>query len=103
MSIDLNGTAAIITATLLGLAAFVGPAVNAWLQIKAAKAAEANKMEAIQARADALEAQLKATQEVHTLVNNRSEAQDAKIESLTQRLAVSDSALTQANTDKGGA
>ena len=50
MTIDLPGTALVITATLAGIAAVVGPIVTAYLQIKASKKIEANKQEAIARR-----------------------------------------------------
>ena len=74
MTIDLAGIALIITA----FGAVVGPAVTAYLQLKAARKAEVNKQEAIIART----AQTDQIAAVHTLVNSRSEQQDRKIEGL---------------------
>jgi hypothetical protein len=51
MTTDLKGVALVIAAVCTGIAAVVGPIVTAYLQIKASKKADANKVEAVAARA----------------------------------------------------
>jgi hypothetical protein len=80
---DLPGIALIITA----FGAVVGPAVTAYLQLRAAKLAEKNKQEAIDARVINQD-ELKAGQaEIHTLVDGHSSEQTRQITALHAEIA----------------